>query len=533
MLDINALVLVSNYKIFSIMDKFNNILLIKKIKTEKKGLGTLKTLLLSFVVLSQIAIFVLTQLYLQHYFVWLAVVSVILSLCTCIFVLTNDKNSESKPVWILFIITCPTLGFIVYFISSEEVFFRKKGKAYSKILTDSYKYLREEKIASEDRDFNNACNYLKNSGNFIPYTNTQSTYFSCGAEYFDDAIKQMQNAKEFIFIEFFIISNGTLLNKVIKVLEEKAKHGVDVRIIYDDLGCYSTLSNRKISQIKKMGIKICPFNKMLSRFSAFLNYRDHRKYIIIDGKVGYSGGINLADEYVGEKKLHGFWKDSGLKIEGPAVDGFTLAFLRQWSFVSRKDTNYALYLNKAQKFSNNSIIVPFNDGLEYSDNIGKNTYANIIADAKEKLLIFTPYLVIDDTITDLLITKAKSGVKVKIVLPQVCDKRFVYIITRSNAEKLFKNGVDIYFMNNSFVHSKIVLNENYGAISSINLDLRSFYQQFENGVLLNDYNTLQEIEKDFEYCIKNSTKLDNNTMLSKSFVFKIWAMILNLFSPFM
>ncbi len=507
---------------------------ILKIKTERNSFGTLKTVIVVFLIAVQVAILILSNLYFITFFQWFLVISIILTLITCIYVVSSNKNSQSKPIWILFLLTCFGFGYLFYIISNERVFWGNNKKRYDSILDKSYKYqAKSSPIITSNQEIITESKYLESSGNFVSYTNTDCKYFPSGTQLFDSILADLEKAKSFIFIEYFIISDGTLLNRFLNILEEKVKQGVDVRIIYDDLGSHGTLTRKTKKLIKKAGIKLYSFNKLLPRVNPLLNYRDHRKIVVIDGKVAYTGGANLADEYVNEKRSHGYWKDAGIRINGPAVDGFTLIFLRQWEFVTRKNEEYSKYLNLAEKTNNTSTVIPYADGLEYADNIGKNVYTNIIANSNEKLYIMSPYFVIDDTINNLLINKAKSGVDVRLVLPEVADKKFVYIISRNNAEKLVSCGVKVYTMKNSFVHSKIMLNENSAVVGSINMDLRSFYQQFESAIYLTDTKVLQDINNDFIDTFEKSNLKDSKNLKRNSFVVRVIAGLTNLISPFM
>ena len=235
-----------------------------------------------------------------------------------------------------------------------------------------------------------------------------------------------------------------------------------------------------------------------------------------------------------ESRLHGYWKDAGIKLNGPAVDGLTLTFLRQWDFVNKnKNSDYSSFLNNFEVSKNNALVTPYADGLDYPDNIGKNAYLNIIAGAAEKIYIMSPYLVLDDSIKNLLINKAKSGIDVRIILPEVADKKIVYTITRNTAEKLMLEGVKCYTMKNSFVHSKVVLTENSAIVGSINMDLRSFYQQFESSIYLTDSNTMDAIEQDFLDTFNKSTEITKSNMNRRFLTFRIMAGITNILSPFM
>lgn len=507
---------------------------ILKVKTERNGLGALKTAIILLLMLLQLDLFILTYLYLGLLFKWYLMASFIASLITCIYVLSSNKNSQSKPIWVLFLILCFAFSYAIYIIANEKVFWHSNEKRYNQILTESYKHQKSSEQVEATKSVVNESNYLEKAGNFVAYTGSDCKYYPSGVGFFDQLIEDIKGAKQFIFMEFFIISDGVLLERVLQVLEQKVREGVDVRIVYDDLGSHGTIKHKTKKRIKNMGIKLYSFNKLLSKFSVLLNYRDHRKIVVIDGKVAYTGGVNLADEYVNEKRTHGYWKDCGVRLTGPAVDGYTLMFLRQWYFVSNaKDFDYQNYINIATKTDNKSVLVPYADGLEYADNIGKNAYVNMISNSNEKLYIMSPYYVVDDTINTLLINKAKAGVDVRLVLPEVADKKLVYLISRNNAEKLSENGVKVFTMKNSFVHAKLMLNENSAIVGSINMDLRSFYQQFESSLYLNDDNVMADIEKDFLDTFNKSTLITKENMKRNRFAFRLLAGIVNLISPFM
>ena len=274
-----------------------------------------------------------------------------------------------------------------------------------------------------------------------------------------------------------------------------------------------------------------PFNKLVPIFAVGLNYRDHRKITVIDGKVAFTGGCNLADEYINEKRMHGYWKDNGVRLEGCAVDAFTLMFLRQWEVLNKKKEDYSLYLNKAEKFENKGVVVPYADGLEYKNAIGKTVYQNVIIGAKKKLYVMTPYFIPDEPFFNLLMNKALSGVDVKIFIPEIADKNYVYIVSRTNAEKLIDYGVKVYTVNNTFLHAKVVMSESVVATGSINVDLRSFYQQFENAIYTNDKDFIFEVQKDFINLENKSTLLDIKG--KRKALYKIYAGFMQLFAPLM
>ena len=332
-------------------------------------------------------------------------------------------------------------------------------------------------------------------------------------------------------MEFFIVADGVLLKRLTDILCEKVNAGVDVRLIYDGFGSHGTLSGKFKKEIKKAGIKLKVFKRLIPYFNVAQSYRDHRKIISIDGRVAYTGGINLADEYINEKRMYGYWKDCGLKVEGSVVDGCTLAFLRQWEYITKKKESYAPYLNLYAHQESGSVIVPYCDGPDRAEHVCKGVYTNIIAGANEKLYIMTPYFVPDETIMEVLAAKAKSGVDVRLIIPEIPDKKFVYYITCSNAEKLVPAGVKVYKMRESFVHSKLILSENCAAVSSANMDMRSFYQQFEFGIYTNDENSLAAIGEDFKNTIGESVQITESNIGRRNLLKRIISGALQIFAP--
>ena len=284
-------------------------------------------------------------------------------------------------------------------------------------------------------------------------------------------------------------------------------------------------------KMRAAGAQVRVFNRLLSRFTFAMNYRDHRKIIVIDGKIAYTGGSNVADEYINEKHMHGYWKDTGLRIEGEAVDSFTLFFLRQWEFITNKKCEYIPYMGHYERFSSPYVAAPYVDGPEYELTICKSVFENVISSARERLYIMTPYFIPDDSVTKCIINKALSDVDVRIILPSVPDKYYVYLVTRDNAEKLIKHGVKIYYLRDSFVHSKLAINETCAVVGTVNFDMRSFYQQFEDALLTDDQNVLAQINADFENTFPDC---DNPQKPAKNGLVKTVAIaLLRLVSPLM
>ncbi len=504
-----------------------------RIRTETNGWGAVKSLVVMAVLGLQLALIVSIYMFLGYLFKWYLTLSYILSLLTCIYVLSTNKNSLSKAVWVIFILVSFGFGYIIYFLSDERIFFGRSKKKYKKIFEGAQKYRDDNALPEGHEPIARDAEYLFKTGGFVPYTFTELKYYPSGAQLFDAVLEELDKAEKFIFIELYIISDGVLLKRVLDVLERKAASGVDIRIIYDFIGCHRTLSVASQKRIKKAGIKIMPFNRLTSRFSVALNFRDHRKMIIVDGRTVFTGGANLADEYINEKRMFGYWKDAGLRAEGNAVSAFTLFFLRQWEFVTGAEEDYSPYVSAAQPKLSDSVVIPYADGLDYDYHIGKNVYENIISAAKERLYVMTPYFIPDDSLLQLLINKALSGTDVRLILPGIPDKSFVYSVTRNYAEKLIDVGVKVYCMKNSFVHSKLMLSENCAVIGSINLDLRSFYQQFEVAVYTDDRGVIGDLLSDFQSTFERSELIGEGNRMRRNILHRLYAGMLQLVAPFM
>lgn len=503
-----------------------------KIKTES-NYGALKTLIVGLLIVLQFVFLILSFFYLYKLFTGLMIFSLVISIIFCIITLSSKRTGQTKAIWILFMLVCFTFGWVVFLLSNEKFMFGKNKRRYKQIFEKSKLDTSTQTLNHLAKPILNDCNYFANAGDFPIYYNANCTYFSNGASLYDSILEDLSQAKKFIFMEYFIISDGVLLNRILDVLGIKASEGLDVRIIYDDLGSHAILKRKTRKKIKKLGIKLLSFNKLVPIFNLALNLRDHRKIVVIDGNIAYTGGANLSDEYVNEKRTHGYWKDSGIKIQGDCVNTFTLSILRQWEFLTKKSENHSKYLNKNVDKCDNStqeICVPYVTGPDYSNNIARDTYENMIASANEKIYIMTPYFIPDETMLNILKNKAQSGVDVRIILPEIPDKRFVFLISLDSAERLTEYGVKLYLMKNSFVHSKIVLTENACVVGSINMDQRSFYQQFESAVYTNYSNVLSSVNDDFT---NTFDRCQIHTKNKKGIIKNILVHILRLISPLM
>lgn len=501
-----------------------------KVRTERNGWGLIKMLFSLFLILLQLGIIIALSfapaVLLPVYIVVLAAISIV----TAFSVLSSHQTDSKKAIWILFILLFFCFGFVIYYLSDDRLMYRRARKRHKRIFENSGSYAGTFVEPDAGKNMRAICRYLYKSGGFVPYTATQLKYFSSGAQLFDDVLEKLRGAKSFVFIEYYVIADGVLWKRIWDILQAKIKEGVDVRIIVDDVGGRG-LSLKTRRKMRRAGAQICVFNRLLSRFTFALNYRDHRKIIVIDGKTAYTGGSNIADEYINEKRMHGYWKDTGLRMTGAAVDAHTLMFLRQWEYILKKPVDYAPFFNKFDYMPSSGTVVPYMGGPDFELPICKNVYESVISSARRKLYIMTPYFVIDDSVTQDLINAALSGVDVRIVLPEVPDKSYVYLLTVDNAERLLKYGVKIYYLKDAFVHSKVVVSENCAVVGTVNFDMRSFYAQFENAVVSDDGTFIYDVLRDFENTFADSRLITSPTQ--KGVYKSIATALLRLVSPLM
>jgi len=354
-----------------------------------------------------------------------------------------------------------------------------------------------------------------------------------GEEFYKALLNELQKAEKFIFIEMFIIKPGIMWNSIFNILKEKAKAGIDVRILYDDFGCINTLPYNYKKHIEKYGIRCEVFNPIYPIVTLAHNNRDHRKIIVIDGNVAFTGGINLSDEYINEVIRFGHWKDTGIMLQGDAVKSFTLMFLENWHIYRDKNENYKQFMPEATALKNESFVQPYlNTPMDSEELVARNVYINILNDATDYVYITTPYLVLDQELENALTNAAKRGVDVRIITPHIPDKKYVYVVTRSNYMPLLKAGVSIYEYTPGFIHAKNVCSDDkIATIGSVNFDNRSFYHSYECGVWIYNSDTVLDIKKDFLDTQEISLKISEDFISKVPFSKRLKTGICRILSP--
>lgn len=469
---------------------------------------------------------------------WLsALVIVSLYIGTILAIVNRNMPPESKVTWLLFAVV-PVFGFLLYLMFGERRLSKKEIQQLEKM--DSMKFrednsydLRVELKQENKSAFGIVKSLLSMDHNADVYDGTASQYFPLGEEMFEAMLDDLRSAKKFIFLEFYIIDPGLMWNRVLEILVDKVQQGVEVKLLYDDIGCMATLSGDYTKRLRKMGIDAHKFNKVIPRMTVAYNNRDHRKILVVDGQVGYTGGINLADEYINHIVRFGHWKDGGVRLEGRAVKALTRLFLMNWYINRGEITDFDRYHFDSQRVEGKGLYIPYGSGPKpiYKEQVGKAVYQNIINQAIDYVYITTPYLIIDYDLTEDIKNAAMRGVDVRIVTPFIPDKKLIQIVTRGAYPDLLEAGVRIYEYTPGFIHSKNVISDDeLAVVGTINFDYRSLVHHYENAVLMYQTETIADIKQDFEGLFDISKEISLET-LQNSWHQRLLKEIMQLFAP--
>ncbi|MDE5932228.1 MAG: cardiolipin synthase [Lachnospiraceae bacterium] len=490
------------------------------------------------IVLLQVFFFILELFQWANHYVEIAIALRALSLLIVCYLILKPNNPAVKLAWIVPILVFPLFGGILYLAFGHVVISRKLRNSMRKTEELTKKNMPEnqallDEIRNENLSIANLCGYLNRYSGTAVWENTRTTYYADGLPYWKQLLEDLESAEQFIFLEYFILGEGTMWDEVLKILEKKAKQGVEVRLIYDDFGSVLKLPKYYEQFIEQKGIQCVAFNKLVPLMAIILNNRDHRKIVVIDGKVGYTGGINLADEYINYKTLYGYWKDAGIRLEGEAVWNFTVMFLQMWNISRDTDEDYGHYRHYfTEKIPGKGYVQPYGDTPFDNETVGENVYLNMIGYARRYFYAFTPYLITDNEMSTALKLAAKRGVDVRLVTPGVPDKKMAYWLTQSSYQNLIEAGVKIYQYTPGFIHSKCVLcDDEIAAVGTINFDYRSFYHHFECGVFLYRADAVMELKSDMENTFAESEEITLEWCRKKFMKMNVIGPFLKLFSP--
>ncbi len=477
----------------------------KRIKKPRKKRNYLKTmircLIIFILILIQIAVILALAYYLNRFAIYVYIVIGVLSVIILLSLISQERNAAYKIYWMGVVLVFPIVGHIMYELWGNEKVNRKSHRAIQRCIDDMnlQQTFHEEpiaKLSAENASNGRMSRYLSNQG-FPLYENTKVSYFDIGEKAFIDMEQELAKAKFFICISFFTIADGEIWDKICTILEQKVREGVRVQVMYDDAGSVFQLSDSTVEKIIEKGIEVLRFNPMERGYHRlFLNYRNHQKIVVIDGSVAYTGGINASDRYANIDSPYGHWKDIAVKLEGDAVWSMSLIFLGMWEASGKKEDPETY--RPMRSVSGGTCCQPFADGPSNNPaNEAMDMFLQMIYAATEEINIMTPYLIIDDTMRDALCIAAKSGVKVTIITPGIPDKKWTKRITEGHYGTLLKAGVRIFEYTPGFVHAKMCQNETSAIIGTINMDFRSFFLHFENGVWIPQGEVRTAIRDDF------------------------------------
>lgn len=501
-----------------------------------------RTLLIFLMVILQILVLLSGFIWLGNYMTFLWEGMSLLGALLIIYIINRDEPTEFKLSWIIPICIFPVLGALIYiYVISNAGGIGLKTKMRIRMKeTEGLLYTgkeTEEAIRKCPSYFRGFAHYMENGAGYPVYHNSTAVYYPLGENKFADLLAELKKAKHFIFLEYFIIERGIMWNAVLDILKEKVKEGVEVRVMYDGMCSILKLPHKYPEELKKYGIKAKMFAPIMPLLSTNQNNRDHRKIVVIDGNVAFTGGVNLADEYINEVEIYGHWKDVAIKITGDSVRSFTIMFLQMWNVSEKGSEDYEKYINNIEyerPLYHDGFVIPYGETPTMKEEVAKTVYESIINSAVEYVHIMTPYFIIEREFLDSMRYAAERGVEVCMILPHIPDKKIVFYIARTFYPELLAAGIRVYEYTPGFVHAKVFVSDDVSAtVGTINLDYRSFYHHFECGAYLYDNKAVGKIEEDFQNTLLKCQEITIEDYIKIPLYQKMVGRVFRLFAPLM
>ncbi len=460
------------------------------------------------------------------------------SVAVAFWLVSDEENPGFKILWLLIVLTLPFFGVLLYWIFGN----RTPGvPLYKRVRHSTYKGSfkqvdQEEKVMralwEEDVSAARQAAFIVNSTGLALYRETQTEFFCPLEPLFDKMTEELRRAQKYIFLEFFAIKEGLMWNTVLDILTQKAKEGLDIRVIYDDMGTIKVLPARYNRHLESLGIKCVVFNPMIPILSVRHNNRNHRKVCIIDGRIGYTGGFNLSDEYINAEEKFGHWVDSGIEIRGKAVKNLLVPYLAMWNFLRKKRDEAEDFLPGGEAMEDDGFVLPYTVDPYMEEDPASDIYINMISRAKSYIYINTPYFIIDHAMEHALTTAAMSGVDIRICFPGIPDKYFTYLLSKSYFPPLLEAGVKVYTYPKGFIHSKtFVCDDETAIVGSINLDYRSLFLHFEDAVWMYKSRAVRQVKEDFMGRLTACGPLTAEDIQNMHWYEKVLCILLKPFAP--
>ena len=483
-----------------------------------------------------VALFVWLDRYVSHFYV----IMTLFTLVMVVYLFMSRIDASAKLTWLLIMAVLPFVGAFLFWYTQTNFGHRKLKERAEELIGETRTAIPQsekvaEKLKTDGGDTEDLAKYLSRSGCFPVYDHTEVTYFPLGEDKFEAMLTELEKAKRFIFMEYFIIEEGYMWGKILEILIRKAVEGVDVRVMYDGMCEMSTLPADYWKLLQKQGIQAKPFAPIVPVLSTHYNYRDHRKILVIDGETAFNGGVNLADEYINRKERFGHWKDTAVMLKGDAVKSFTLLFLQMWN-ITEKQAEFGPWLEDSGYLPEQAegYVMPYGDCPLDEDKAGEMVYMDILNRAGEYVHIMTPYLILDGELETALKFAAERGVDVKLILPGIPDKKGAYSLAKSHYKVLTEAGVRIYEYTPGFVHAKVMVSDDEKAVvGTINMDYRSLYHHFECATYLYKTSCIPDIEEDFQNTLAKCRPVTMESIKNEKLGYKLRGILMKFISPLM
>ena len=451
-------------------------------------------------------------------------------------VLNSELDPTAKLTWMVVMTAFPVFGALFYWYTRQDVGHRLLKRIMTERQAQSRRLIEQDRavlasLREADPGAAGMTRYVRRSGCFPICGGTGTVYFPTGESMFERLLEELQKAEKYIFMEYFILDEGHMWDSILEILKDKAASGVDVRVMYDGTCEFTLLPRNYPKKLEKYGIQCRVFAPLEPFVSTHYNYRDHRKITVIDGKVGFTGGVNLADEYINRRVKYGHWKDTALMLQGPAVQSFTVMFLQHWSDDRRPD--YAPFLDApVEKMDSPGFVMPYADSPLDNDRVGEQVYIDLLNRAKKYVHIMTPYLILDAQMENALCYAARRGVDVRIILPGIPDKKTAYYLAKTHFAALNAAGVKLYTYTPGFVHAKsFVVDDTEAVVGTINLDYRSLYHHFECAVYMHGTPAVADVEADFLDTQKQCGRVTRESIKAEKWTVKLMGFVLKTIAP--
>lgn len=497
-----------------------------------------RTMIILLSILIQATILFGSVIWLGRYTTYIYGAMTILGAVVLIYLINKEDLPEFKIAWVIPICVLPIFGTILFVFVDKNFGSRSLKREMNKVIDRTEPYMKQDETVLADMEASDdaagkLAYYLSGTGGYPAYRSGKNIYFRLGEEKWQDMLEELKKAEHFIFLEYFIVEPGIMWDSILEILTEKAKSGVEVRFMYDGMCSLLLLPYNYPAKMEKLGIKTKAFSPIAPLLSTHQNNRDHRKILVIDGKVAYTGGVNLADEYINKKERFGHWKDVAVKVTGEAVDSFTMMFLRTWDILE-KPSEYDKYLHRCVTENTEGFVIPYGDGPNRKENVAEKVYLDILNTAQKYVHIMTPYFIVDSTFLMMLKYAAQRGVEVKLILPHIPDKKYAFAIARTYYPSLLAAGVQVYEYTPGFVHAKIFTSDDCKAVvGTINLDYRSLYHHFECAAYFYKNAVVSDVEADFRETLKVCQQVTPEYYKSIPVVSRIFGHLCNLIAPLM